>query len=85
MNVGDISEPMDYRTAEGKAALRIVFLKEKIAPHEANLKDDYQKIYNAALEEKQNEALNKWFEQTKGQVFIDVIEDYQDCEILVNP
>lgn len=85
MKIGEISEPMDYRTAEGKAALRIIYLKNKTAPHEANLRDDYQKIYNAALQEKQNEVLNDWFETTKGQVFIDVIEEYQQCDILVNP
>lgn len=85
MKIGEISEPMDYRTAEGKAALRIIYLKSKTPPHEANLKDDYQKIYNAALQEKQNDALNDWFQTTKGQVFIDVIEEYQECDILVNP
>ncbi len=85
MEVGTISEPMDYRTADGKTALRIVYLKSKTPPHEANLKDDYQKIQNAALEEKKNKALNKWFEQTKGQVYIDVVDEYKNCEILVNP
>lgn len=85
MEIGKISEPIDYRTADGKAALRIVYLKSKVAPHEANLKDDYQKIYNAALEEKKNKALNKWFEQTKGQVYIDLIDEYRNCDILVNP
>ncbi|MCP4520259.1 MAG: peptidylprolyl isomerase [Cytophagales bacterium] len=85
MKVGDISAPMDYRTADGKQALRIVYLKEKLAPHEANLRDDYQKIYNAALEEKKNKALNEWFTNTKKEVFIEVIDDYKNCEILVNP
>ena len=85
LSVGSFSQPHNFTTPMGEVSCRIVYLKNRSQPHKANLKDDYQKIYNAALQEKQNEALNNWFEKTKGQVFIDVVEEYQECDILVNP
>ncbi|MGK7389368.1 MAG: peptidylprolyl isomerase [Candidatus Cyclobacteriaceae bacterium M2_1C_046] len=82
MNVGDISEPIRYRTDEGKQAVRMLFYKSKIRPHQANLKDDWQKIKTAALEQKKMMVLNKWFEDAREEVFIKIDEDYEYCNII---
>ena len=52
MSVGDLSKPIIYRTPDGKDAVRILYYKSMVKPHLANLKQDYQKIYNAALNQK---------------------------------
>lgn len=83
MSVGDISLPIKFTTADGSEAVRIVYYKNKIPAHQANLKDDYQKIYNAALEEKKNNAVNLWFDKTKSQVYIDIDDEYKQCEIMI--
>jgi peptidyl-prolyl cis-trans isomerase SurA len=82
MQVGSVSKPTDYRTDDGKKAMRIVFYKTKVAPHQANLKDDWQKIYSAALNEKKNKALNSWFDKAKEDVFIEIDEEFQDCKLM---
>jgi len=83
MTVGDISLPIKYTMADGTEAVRIIYYKNKIPAHQANLKDDYQKIYSAALEEKKNNAVNIWFDKTKSQVYIDIDDEFKQCEIMI--
>jgi peptidyl-prolyl cis-trans isomerase SurA len=85
MQVGEITPPVKFKMEDGAEAVRIIYLKAKLSPHRANLKDDYQEIYNAAVEHKKNSALNSWFDKTKGEVFIQIDEAYSGCNILVNP
>lgn len=85
MQPGDVSEPHAYTMADGKPAMRIVFLKNRIKPHEANLKDDYQKIYEATIAQKKEEKVSEWFEATKGEVFIYIDDEHKGCEILATP
>lgn len=82
MEVGNVSKPLVYRTDDGKSAMRILYYKAKTPPHYANLKDDWQKIYNAALGEKRNKAINEWFEKAKNDVFISIDEEHKDCGIM---
>ncbi len=57
MKIGNITKPMRFRTEEGEPASRIIYYKNYRAPHYANLKQDYQKLYGATLGEKKNEVL----------------------------
>lgn len=82
MKVGEISKPLRYRTDDGKQAVRILFYKSRVKPHQANLKDDWQKIQNAALEEKKMRILNEWFEKAREEVFINIDDDYSYCNIM---
>jgi peptidyl-prolyl cis-trans isomerase SurA len=82
MTVGTITTPIPYKMEDGVEAVRIVYYKSRISPHQANLSDDYQKIYSAAQEEKKNNAINEWFDKTKGEVYIEIHPDYKDCQIL---
>lgn len=74
---GEISAPMEIIMRDGTKAFHIVKLKRKYLPHTANLKEDYQKIHRAALELKKSEAIEKWFDTARRQVFIDV--KYTEC------
>lgn len=82
MKVGQLTKPLPVRTEDGKEAVRMIYFKSKTPPHAANLKDDYQKIQHAALQEKKAEAMNKWFDKTKGEVFINIDPEYSECKIL---
>lgn len=82
MKVGRITPPLPYRTDDGKDAVRIIWLKSNTAPHQANIKDDYQKLSQAALNEKKNKALDEWFLRNRGSVFIEVDPQYADCKLL---
>jgi peptidyl-prolyl cis-trans isomerase SurA len=82
MKVGEISKPLVYRTNEQKDAVRILFYKSRITPHQASLEIDYHRIQVAALSEKKNRVLQKWFEKARQDVFISIDDAYDYCGIL---
>ncbi len=82
MALNTVSMPLGMATAEGKQAYRLVMVKSKSAPHKANLKDDYQKIQEVALQQKQNELLSTWVENKKSVTYIHLNDTFGDCEML---
>jgi peptidyl-prolyl cis-trans isomerase SurA len=82
MQVDEISKPLPFTTADGKEAVRIIMLKGKSTPHQANLEDDYPKIAAAALNDKKSKAVDEWFRKNIDTVFIDIDPEYQDCKAL---
>lgn len=61
LKVGDFSESIPYADERsGKKGVRLIYLKSKSEPHRMNLRDDYNRISTAALEEKKFKALEKW-------------------------
>jgi peptidyl-prolyl cis-trans isomerase SurA len=82
MKVGSISRPMKFTMENGKEAMRIIYYKSKLKPHQADLDLDYQKIYIAALNAKKSKQMNDWFEEAKDEVFIEIDPEYNDCKIL---
>jgi parvulin-like peptidyl-prolyl isomerase len=82
MEVGQISPPLRYRMQDGKEAVRILYYKDRIRPHKANLKEDYQKIQMATMNEKRQEVMESWFDSAKNEVFIQIDDDYKNCNIL---
>ena len=82
MQVGTISKPMKFTMADGKDAMRIIYYKSKLKPHQADLDLDYQKIYVAALNAKKSKQMSDWFEDAKDEVFVEIDPEYDDCNIL---
>lgn len=82
MKVGQVSRILPYRTADNKEALRFIYYKSKMKPHEANLKDDFQKISYAALQNKKSQAIDEWFVKTRSELFITIDPEYEDCDLL---
>jgi peptidyl-prolyl cis-trans isomerase SurA len=83
MKVGDITEPMEWISPDGKKAYHMIYLKKKIAPHVASLEADYQKIQSASLQSKQADELERWMMSARKNIFID-IKDPGCKEILIN-
>lgn len=82
MKLGHILKPITYRTDDGKNGVRILYFKTKLPPHAANLNDDWHRIQAAALAEKKDKALDKWFLKARNDVFISVDPDYKGCKIM---
>lgn len=82
MDLAEISKPITFRTDQGDEAVRIIYYKSKVKPHEANLKQDWQKIQAAALNEKNAKILQKWFKDARQDVFISIDNNYDLCGIL---
>jgi peptidyl-prolyl cis-trans isomerase SurA len=84
LEVGQISGPVPFKTDEGKDAYRLLYLKERTRPHKANLKDDYDKIQNWALEEKKEKTLQKWVSERISKTYIRISPRYQTCRFRNN-
>ena len=74
-NEGDISEPKPIvlPDANETQAYRIVRLDERIEEHTANLEQDYQRIEQIALQQKQTEELTMWLSEIRDNVYIEYI------------
>jgi peptidyl-prolyl cis-trans isomerase SurA len=79
LKVGQYSQPVEFADETGKKGLRIVYLKTKTEPHRENLKDDYNRISQKALEDKKNDALDNWFSKKITTYYIMVDDDYKSC------
>jgi peptidyl-prolyl cis-trans isomerase SurA len=79
LKVGEISNPVPMKTEKQKDAYRILYLKEKTKPHRANLKDDYPKIQQWALQQKQKQVIDEWVNEKSKQTYIRISDDYKDC------
>lgn len=84
MEVGQITKPLEFQKPNGSKSYRILYYKYRIAPHQANLKDDYQKIAKATLNDKQNRILSDWFDEARDKVYIEIDPDYNDCDLLAD-
>ena len=80
LTVGQYSQPVEFTDERGKKGVRIVYLLSRTEPHRENLKDDYNKVSQRALEEKKNITLEKWFNERIPAYYIKVDEEYKSCE-----
>ncbi len=79
MKPGEISNPVPFKTEDGKDAYRLLYLEKKIPPHKANLKQDYPKIEQWALQEKQRKAIDNWIDEKAQQTYIRIRPEYLRC------
>jgi peptidyl-prolyl cis-trans isomerase SurA len=80
LKVGEYSAPTEFMDQSArKKAVRIVDILSKTEPHRENLKDDYDKVAQRALEEKKNEVLEQWFNKMLPTFYINVDKDYASC------
>ncbi|MDB5192278.1 MAG: peptidylprolyl isomerase [Segetibacter sp.] len=79
MNVGDISQPVTFTDERGRKAVRLIFLQTRSQPHRENLKDDYSKISNRALEEKREDVLERWFRSHLPNFYISIDRQFAGC------
>lgn len=84
MEVGDVSEVMEYQGPRGENMLRIVQLQSRSSPHKASLNQDYAKIQDATRNAKQQQYLSDWIEKTIGSTFVMIDERYHPCPSVQN-
>ena len=79
MKVGEFSNPLEFTNERGIKALRIIVIQSKTEPHRENLRDDYNKIAQRALEEKKMRAVEKWFKQKLPTYYVMIDPEYGNC------
>lgn len=83
MDLDDVSAPMFYVNPQnGEEFARIIWLRSRTEPHQANLEEDYAKIQAAAIEQKKATYLSEWINKRVQEMYINVDERYDNCEII---
>lgn len=80
MNAADVSNATPMKTDENKDAYRIVTVLKRNPSHKANLKDDYDRIYNAALENAKQEKIYDWAQKTIKNTYIKIDDEFKGCD-----
>ncbi|UCA55143.1 peptidylprolyl isomerase [Aequorivita sp. F7] len=81
---GEVSEIFTDRDRTGKSSLKILTVTKKYAEHKADYANDYERIKQLALREKQIKVINKWQNEKIKDTYISINQDYQDCEFAGN-
>ncbi len=76
---GQYSDPQVYVDERGRKLVRLIYLKNRTAPHRENLKEDYNRVASRALEEKKNTALEKWFKEHIPTYYVSIDKDFAAC------
>ena len=76
---GEFSECVPFVNDDGVMAYRLIYLKEKVSQHKANLVEDYDMIKNAALEQKKYDAMEKWVVEKVKVTNMKISEQYRYC------
>ncbi len=87
MDEGQISNAMSMKTEENRDAYRIVRLNKKHPAHKANLTDDYDNIYNAALVDAKQKYMREWARKQAKSTYIKLADEYCNCSfenLLIN-
>ncbi len=79
---GQYSEPVAYVTEDGQMAYRIIYLRTKVAAHKPNLREDYDLIKGAALEEKKQGLIHDWILEKVKVTNIRINENYRNYPFL---
>jgi peptidyl-prolyl cis-trans isomerase SurA len=82
LKVGEYSQPVAYTDERGRKGVRLLYLKSRVEPHRMNLRDDYNKIAELALEEKKMLALDKWLKEKIPTYYIMIDPSLSNCEQL---
>jgi len=77
LKVGEISAPTAFTDEQrSKKGVRIIYLKSRSEPHRLNLKDDYNKISQLALDEKKAKVMDKWVVTHLPNYYIMIADDF---------
>ncbi|HEY8970946.1 MAG TPA: peptidylprolyl isomerase, partial [Puia sp.] len=79
---GQYSKPTVFTDERGKTGIRIVYMLSKSEPHIENLKDDYNRIAQRALDEKKSGVLEKWFANKIPTMYVMIDGEYKGCSNL---
>lgn len=74
LNEDQISEPKPFtlnQTGSSSRAFRIVRLDNQVPAHTANLEQDYDKIKNAARQQKQRRVISDWISNLRNEMYVE--------------
>ena len=79
LEVGQVSNAVSYTTEDNKESYRLLKLIKKVAPHKANMDQDYDIIQKAAINKKKQEVIDAWVKARAGKTYIHISEKHNTC------
>ena len=85
MKEGEITEPfaLVQQYPVERIFFHILYLKKRIEAHTVNLKEDYEKLADAAMRGKKDRVIREWVDQAKKDIRIDV-KNENCAKVLMN-
>lgn len=83
LQVNDVSRPI-LEDDRGKKFYKIITVNKKTEEHKAEFAQDYLKIKELALRDKQIKAIAKWSEEKIKETYIKINEEYKSCDFTNN-
>ena len=80
LEIGEVSNPALITTVEGGQAYRILKLNARTQPHKLNMNDDYQRLQEMTLNNKQYKAMEAWKNKKKTITYIRISDEYKNCD-----
>ncbi len=84
LNEGEVSLVLSDQTRTGRKFFKIITVTNRYPEHIANYSQDYSKIKELALREKQYKAINKWQKETIAETYIKINGKYRECDFNSN-
>ncbi len=81
---GEVSKVFTERDRTGRSKFKVLSVTKKIEEHPADYARDYEKIQELALKQKQIRAIESWQKEKIQETYVNVNEDYRDCEYASN-
>ncbi|MDR0437223.1 MAG: peptidylprolyl isomerase [Bacteroidales bacterium] len=76
---GQISNAAPFLTEDNEQAFRLLMLNRRIAPHRANLEQDYDKIHNMALSQARQARMSEWLNQKLRTLYVRLNDRARAC------
>jgi peptidyl-prolyl cis-trans isomerase SurA len=83
LQVNDVSRPI-LEDDRGKKYYKIITVNKKTEEHKAEFSQDYIKIKELALRDKQIKEIGKWSEEKIKETYIKINDEYKSCEFTNN-
>lgn len=81
---GQVSNVLTDQDNTGRPFYKIITVINRYPEHEANYAQDYNKIRELALRDKQLEAIEKWQKEKISETYVRVNGQFRDCEYTSN-
>lgn len=77
--IDEVTKPIAFRAQDGTRMFRLVQLQSRSRPHKADLKQDYGKIQQAALNQKKSEYTEKWVLEKLRSTYLSISDMFEGC------
>jgi peptidyl-prolyl cis-trans isomerase SurA len=79
LKAGGISQPVQFRAPDGSKYFRLIQLQSRTKPHKADLKQDYNKIQKAALDQKKAGYTERWVVDRLRTTYLSIDPLFEGC------